>query len=562
MPAWRTLIQSIIARVMLLPIFLSLLGGPAWGHLGLDLSLDLGSGTASGQAFYVASTGSDTAPYDTPAKAATAFATIAALDPDPGATIWVASDISVTDIYLGAGFVGEVGKPITIRSYGGRRTITCGGAVGIGVSAGRHHIVFRDLDFVGTVTNANVRYGIGTADLIVGGVYNCTFSAASPSLLEFENADSTHTYTLSNILVYGCTFTDPTKTAESIYINTQSYLEDVHVAYNQFENTKRALIITGAMADLDTVGRPPGVYIGHNTIADTGDAWVTINTGAIDPIIEYNDATDACEATATTCNGYQLNWVSGLEFRYNSSDGIRAADCDAALLIGDYGWSDTGHLSTAWNVHHNEFHDALNYAENGCNGRAIELWMITNSDFHTNLITTSDRGFRIANAQSSGNSIINNTIVDCWTGVRIIDSAPEVALINNLIIDSTAYGIQESGATDPATSHNCVWGSGMVNFDGFTADATDIQVDPQEDGSYIPQAAQVACSGSVAAAVLAVVDDDYYGTAYTVVDGSMAIGAADNVALCPYVPPAGNYLVGSDSEYIFDSLGEYIEVAE
>lgn len=73
----------------------------------------------------------------------------------------------------------------------------------------------------------------------------------------------------------------------------------------------------------------------------------------------------------------------------------------------------------------------------------------------------------------------NNTVINCKNGINMTSLWIQVNAINNIIINSTEYGIRYVNTTVPSLmNYNNVWNNILGNYLGKTADATDTSINP------------------------------------------------------------------------------------
>ncbi len=190
-------------------------------------------------------------------------------------------------------------------------------------------------------------------------------------------------------------------------------------------------------------------YIRNNTFTSTGTQWSHTNL-------------------------LQLFWIKDFIIENNFIQGpdIKFGSCDGCAIIIDWLQVSNDYISDSVIIRGNMIVDAGSSGD--CNGKGISVYKGRNISVYNNVVINSDIGIKVSNEESENVRLYNNTIVGAIHGILINASAPLVQIKNNLILNSTVSGINNTWgdltrrAADPDEDYNIVYNSGKIDFWGIT----------------------------------------------------------------------------------------------
>lgn len=167
-------------------------------------------------------------------------------------------------------------------------------------------------------------------------------------------------------------------------------------------------------------------------------------------------------------NLLQLNWIKDfvIENNYIQGPNIKSGLCDGNAIIMDWMKSSNDYISESVVIRGNMIENASS-APN-CNGKGIGVWKGRNITVHHNIVINADIGLLVSSEVCENVRLFNNTIVGAINGIHILKGLPSVEIKNNLITDSTNYGILAGySAFDHDEDYNLIYDSGEKAYYGL-----------------------------------------------------------------------------------------------
>ena len=183
--------------------------------------------------------------------------------------------------------------------------------------------------------------------------------------------------------------------------------------------------------------------------------------------------------------GISINAVDTMTVKLNTIyDNYTNTTTDGCGIILDWAHASfpSGPNSTNITVRHNIVYDhAGTGTTSSTGGAAIHFWAVTNSTAYGNICYKNKNGITGGHSSSTGNSWLNNTVVDSVEANYVLDATsttPEFTIKNN-IGSGGKYGILKGTAAAPIETNNCMFNASIADFSGITKDATSITTDPK-----------------------------------------------------------------------------------
>lgn len=408
------------------------------------------------------------------------------------------------------------------------------------LDAVRKYTTFKSIAITSTATGYNCIYASGSAGIVIDG---CTLIGGNggvvlASTVAFTSATIKNclmtgqatggivqSVTAASIVSSGITVTGNTIHDTSLYgiyfavtstnfALTTSTLANYLIANNTVYNTPSSSIYARTCNN-DFVTPPtiysPGLIMSGNAVRNcgtiagpSGDHGGLLVMGFSSPVITNNIVRDTYVTGAgvqTAKNKYPL-------ISFNTISGIRAGTDAPSFQSGlpiDGNGIFFDNLTIGGLAYGNYISDLISTGIPN-SGTGLAFWRATGSKFIGNIVENCYAGASYGDPAETDNHILNNTFINCGTGiVKIGTSAPVGNItVKNNIFHNCPIGFA-SGANPAITAdYNCLHGF-VADYAGVTPGPNDLKVDPILDEYYRPRAAALKRSGVTLAG------KDFYG---------------------------------------------------
>lgn len=407
------------------------------------------------------------------------------------------------------GASGTNGNPITIGRYGdGADPIVTNGS-GTGLqSAGVNYINISDFRATGcsshgmNLRGSNCNFEDLLSDYNGGSGVNINMGVSWSNTNyrrvvchgnvdhAFGNSGVTASVTISNILFEDCHFGGSTGSGKHGLV--MQFLAGASGA------TMANITVRGGVFS-DNTGAGINIRNQHDTYPGASDYYNT-NVRIIGATCNDNGAggITLTRSVGGTVRGCTCNGNGAL----STLGGIWFGGCTGFVVEDNYcadnttpGIDGAGIFDDQYNVNsivrrNRVYRSAGSSAEAYYSGYGIAVYNTAGSRHQSNLVVGCRHGYWISHASLSDCEIDGMTVIDSeLTSISVDNGAADgvVTLVNNCTVGGV-YGIDADprgdGVTLAAESNNNAYGASDANFNGFTPDASDTQVDPQLTADY------------------------------------------------------------------------------
>lgn len=320
----------------------------------------------------------------------------------------------------------------------------------------------------------------------------------------------------SNITIDSCVFENANAGAEGIRVGIFSnyrLLSFVTISNCSFNNITGNGIYVYLTSERVNNGMSPQNFNITGNVFNNIDECALIMSSGRNFTISNNICSEIGNVGYPNINAFQLCNLTGGLVEGNVISNVYTSVPDGNGIILDWGYHNKNYLCSNNIIRNNKVSGC--FAGSDSNG--ISAYKCVSSFFYNNIIFDCSNGIGVSNAESSGNSIYNNTICNVAVScVHIKQSAPSVTVKNN-IFSSAARGIKiERGASVPVEDYNCFYNMSSGNvYDSNVSRNIPIGVnsitgDPLLDGEFVP-APDSPCKDE--GDTLLIVADDFSGKA-------------------------------------------------